>query len=95
MLLVFAIALTPWALVHNHNKAPRPPKETNCHHISHVESHSENCLICAFGFEKNFVQTHNLYNIFLSAKIFNPVVNVISSSFVEIKQTCLRGPPLV
>jgi hypothetical protein len=94
MLIVFAFALTPWHLVHQHNKAVSTPKETNCHHISHVEIHTENCLICAFGFEKNYIQTHQLYTVFLSAKILNRVEPVITSSFVQIKRATLRGPPI-
>lgn len=94
MLVVFAIALTPWSLIHHHDKLPPIVKEVNCKHLSHVEAHADNCLICNAGFEKNYVQAHHIYKIFLSVKIFGQADPVLSSFYTEIKRTCLRGPPL-
>jgi len=93
MLITFAIALTPWSVLHHHNEVPIPKKEVNCHHVSHVESHGDTCLICSASFEKNYVQTHHVYCIFLSAKIFNQKELVLTSSYVELLHTSLRGPP--
>ncbi|KQR71770.1 hypothetical protein ASF92_00145 [Pedobacter sp. Leaf176] len=94
MLMVFTIALTPWNLLHQHQPVAAVTKEVNCKHLSHVQAHTENCLICNAGFEKNYVQTHQLYKIFLSAKIFSQANPVLKSFFTEIRRTSLRGPPL-
>ncbi|WP_133248515.1 hypothetical protein [Pedobacter yonginense] len=94
MLMVFAIALTPWNLLHHHQTIPSVPKEVNCKHVSHVQAHADNCLICNAGFEKNYVQIHNIYKIFLSVKIFGQTEPVLKSAYTEIKRSCLRGPPL-
>ncbi|WP_131538421.1 hypothetical protein [Pedobacter nototheniae] len=94
MLFVFAIALTPWSLIHHHDTVPVAPKEINCKHLTHVQAHAENCLICNAGFEKNYVQTHHLYKIFLSAKLFSQTEPVLKSFYTELKRTTLRGPPL-
>jgi len=95
MLVVFAIALIPWNLLHHHKEAPSAPKEINCHHLSHLESHADNCLICNASFEKNYVQTHQLYSIFLSAKLLTGYNPVLKSCFTELRHTSLRGPPLI
>lgn len=91
--MILVLALTPWNAFHNHRKVFSAPQEKNCHHISHVESHAEECLICSTGFEKNYVNTHKLYKVYLSTTIFGYFAPEIKSSFVNIKQTCLRGPP--
>ncbi|RNL49668.1 hypothetical protein [Pedobacter jejuensis] len=94
MLMVFAIALTPWNLLHKHQPIPVVKQEINCKHLSHVQAHADNCLICNAGFEKNYVHTHHLYKIFLSVKLFGQADPVLKSSYTEIKRTSLRGPPL-
>jgi len=93
MLVVFAIALTPWSVLHHHEPLPLIKNEKNCKHITHVKASAETCLICNASFEKNYVQTHNVYRVFLSAKIFNQTAPVLKSSFVQIKRCFLRGPP--
>ena len=93
LLVVFAIALTPWSILHHH-EIPIVKKETNCHHVSHVESHTDTCLICHAGFEKNYVQAHNIYKIYLSIKIFGQVEPALKSAYVQLKHTSLRGPPI-
>ncbi len=94
MLMVFAIALTPWSVLHHHQEIPVVKQEVNCKHLSHVQAHGDNCLICNASFEKNYVQIHHIYRIFLSAKVFNQADPVLKSAYTEIKCTCLRGPPL-
>jgi len=94
MLFVFAIALTPWSVLHHHAEIPIPKKEVNCHHVSHVEAHGDTCLICNASFEKNYVQTHHVYRIFLSVTILSQNEPVIKSSYTELLRTSLRGPPL-
>ncbi|WP_443937527.1 hypothetical protein [Pedobacter sp. MW01-1-1] len=93
MLVVFAIALTPWNLFHHHQKAP-VNHEVNCKHVSHVESRTDDCLICHAGFEKDYVKTHTLYRIFLSVKIFGRIEPVMPCAYVQLKHTSLRGPPI-
>ncbi len=95
MLMVFAIALTPWNIIHHHQQAPVTVKEVNCKHLSHVQAHADNCLICNAGFEKNYVHTAFLYKIYLSVKIFGQTEATLKSFYTEIKRTSLRGPPLV
>ena len=41
MLIVFAIALTPWSVLHHHNPLPVVEKELNCKHVTHVQAHGE------------------------------------------------------
>ena len=93
MLMVFAIALTPWNLLHHHQPVPVVLKEVNCKHVSHVQAHADNCLVCHAGFEKSYVQTHFLYKIFLSVKIFGQTEPVLKSAYAELKRSSLRGPP--
>jgi len=93
MLIVFAIALTPWSVLHHHEEAPILEKEKNCHHVTHVSSHGDNCLICNASFEKNYIQTHHIYRIFLSAKLFGFTQPVLKSTYVKLLSTSLRGPP--
>jgi hypothetical protein len=94
MLVVFAIALTPWSVLHHHEEIPIK-KEVNCKHLTHVEAHGDNCLICNASFEKNYVQVHHIYRIFLSARIFNRTEPTLKSAYVALKRTSLRGPPAV
>lgn len=94
MLLTFAIALTPWSVLHHHREIPIPKKEINCHHVTHVEAHGDNCLICNASFEKDYVQIHNIYRIFLSVTIFSQKAPVLKSSYTRLLSTSLRGPPL-
>lgn len=93
MLLVFAIALTPWNITHHHVEVPII-KEKNCHHLSHVEAHADNCLICHAGFEKNYVKAHQTYKIYLSIKVLGLLEPVLKSAFTVLKHTSLRGPPM-
>jgi len=93
MLVVFAIALTPWSVLHHHQELPIVKQEVNCKHVSHVQAHADTCLICNASFEKNYVQIHHIYRIFLSIKIFGQAEPVLKSSCAEIKRSCLRGPP--
>ncbi|WP_320462494.1 hypothetical protein [Pedobacter sp. CFBP9032] len=94
MLFAFAIALTPWSVLHHHQKIPIPKKEVNCHHVTHVEAHGDTCLICNASFEKNYVQTHNVYRIFLSVTISSQKESTLKSSYAKLLSTSLRGPPL-
>lgn len=95
MLLVFAIALTPWSVLHHHEDIPIPVKEKNCHHVTHVSSHGDNCLICNASFEKDYVQTHHIYRIFLSAQLLSFTQPVLKSTYVKLLSTALRGPPTI
>ena len=94
MLLVFAIALTPWSVLHHHPETLIPKKEVNCHHVTHVASHGDTCLICNASFEKNYLQVHHVYRIFLSVTILSGKDPVLKSSYSELLGTSLRGPPL-
>jgi hypothetical protein len=94
MLFTFAIALTPWSVLHHHQEIPVSKKEVNCHHLTHVQAHSDTCLVCSASFEKDYVQTHQVYRIFLSATIFSRKEPVLKSSYTQLLSTSLRGPPL-
>lgn len=95
MLAVFAIALTPWNVVHHHKIVPEPQKEAHCTHLSHVQAHGVDCLICKANFTKHYTSTHNTYKVYLSVKIFNPQEPVLPTFYTKLIQTSLRGPPLV
>ncbi|RZJ63505.1 MAG: hypothetical protein EOO47_28475 [Flavobacterium sp.] len=94
MLIVFAIALTPWSVLHHHQEIPIPQKEINCHHVTHVQSHGDTCLICNASFEKDYVQTHHIYRIFLSAKLLSSIQPILKSSYIALISADLRGPPV-
>ncbi|WP_316798943.1 hypothetical protein [Pedobacter frigidisoli] len=93
MLIVFAIALTPWSVLHHHDTLPVVSIEKNCKHISHVQAHGDTCLICNASFEKNYIQTHHIYRVFLSAKVLSKKEIVLKSTYTQLLRTCLRGPP--
>ena len=95
MLAVFAIALTPWAAIHHHKVIPNPVKETHCTHLSHVQAHAADCLICKANFTNHYIASHNIYKVFLSVAIFCQAEAFLPSFYTELIQTSLRGPPVV
>jgi hypothetical protein len=96
MLLVFTIALTPWSALHHHPQVTyHPEKEKTCTHKLHISSHVDTCLICAAHFEKDFVNVTATFQVFLSIKSYLKESPVLSSSYVALLSTSLRGPPVV
>lgn len=94
MLIVFAVALTPWSVIHHHQPAPVIQKEANCKHVSHIQTHGDTCLICNASFEKNYVQVHQIYRVFLCAKVLLKKELAVKSIYTELLRTSLRGPPV-
>lgn len=94
ILVVFAIALTPWSTFHHHEEQPTIKAEKHCTHDVHVKAQNETCLVCSAHFEKNYVSTHTLYKVFLSVKLFSRSNAILKRSFTDIIGTSLRGPPL-
>ncbi|PTS92623.1 hypothetical protein DBR11_26645 [Pedobacter sp. HMWF019] len=94
MLMVFSIALTPWSALHHHEEDLHLTKEKNCTHKLHLSTHSETCLICAAHFEKDFVATTSHFQVFLTLKSLLKTAPLISSSYTELIDSSLRGPPI-
>ncbi|WP_316837496.1 hypothetical protein [Pedobacter nutrimenti] len=94
MLMVFSIALTPWSALHDHEDEVHLTQEKNCTHKLHISSHSETCLICAAHFEKDFVATTSHFQVFLTLKSLSKTDPLISSSYTELIDSSLRGPPV-
>lgn len=95
MLAVFAIALTPWSVLHHHDIVLDPPKEAHCTHLAHVQAHAADCLICKANFTKHYTSTHSIYKVFLSVKIFCRAEPVFTDYYTKLIRTCLRGPPIL
>lgn len=94
MLWVFAIAITPWGALHNH-QANDVPVEKTCTHSVHVKSNQDHCLICKAHFEKNYTITSLSYYTYLSSKLIKRTAPLAQSSFVKLISTSLRGPPTI
>jgi len=95
MLLVFSIALTPWAALHHHPEAVHHPvKEKVCMHKQHISNHTDTCLVCKAHFEKTYDHVMVTFQVFLTVKSFIKPSPVVSSSYVALISTSLRGPPV-
>ncbi|WP_432714456.1 hypothetical protein [Pedobacter sp.] len=94
LLLVFSIALTPWSALHHHPEVTyHPVKEKVCTHKLHLDSHTDTCLVCAAHFEKNYISTTATFQVFLSVKSFIREAPVLSTCYIALFGTFLRGPP--
>ncbi|MBB5648338.1 hypothetical protein [Pedobacter cryoconitis] len=95
LLMVFAIALTPWSSLHHHEEQPdycvKDGKE--CLHKFHVGSERHNCLICSAHFEKDYYTTAVTYQAALESKSIVKNYALISASYTVLISTSLRGPP--
>ncbi|MET4138802.1 hypothetical protein [Pedobacter sp. UYP1] len=95
LLMVFAIALTPWSSLHHHEEVPdycaKNGKE--CLHKFHVGSERHNCLICSAHFEKDYYTTAVAYQATLESKSVVKNYALISASYTALISTSLRGPP--
>lgn len=95
--MVFAIALTPFAVFHNHHvdEVKCSNRQAKCHHQFHIHTQKDNCLVCAAHFEKSYTRTEAQYNLYRFCKqILNPYT-AISGSYAELISQALRGPPVV
>jgi hypothetical protein len=98
MLVVFAIALTPFSIFHNHHSANAgscTKAEVKCLHKQHFVNHSENCLVCSMHFEKTFTITHFSSQVFLKDVKFASYFFEDSACYTKLIGTSLRGPPAV
>lgn len=92
MLWVFAIALTPWAALHQH-KQVNESVEKHCTHKFHVKTSKDNCLICSAHFEKHYVFTESIFTTYLHSKVVFKHKLLISGAYAQLISTALRGPP--
>lgn len=93
MLWVFSLAITPWSALHHHEEIITAASEKNCTHKVHVKTQQETCLICAAHFEKNYTVAKFSFITYLSSKLLTKDKDMVSSSYVELIATSLRGPP--
>ena len=98
MLVVFAIALTPFSIFHNHHSANTNScnkTEVKCLHKQHFVNHSENCLVCSMHFEKTYTINHFSSLVFLKDTKVASYFFEVSGSYTKLLGTSLRGPPVV
>ncbi|ACU02401.1 hypothetical protein Phep_0175 [Pedobacter heparinus DSM 2366] len=96
LLWVFAIALTPFSVFHNHHddEPQCVPHEKTCTHKIHIGSHKEECLICAAHFEKNYTTTQQYFQVYLVNKAVAQYFVTAGGFYTELIGQSLRGPPL-
>jgi len=94
--MVFTVALTPFGAFHHHESVPEcSGSHVKCAHKEHLKNHSENCLICAAHFEKNYTKVQFAFRFYLLNK---PVLNsysILAGNYVDLIGSSLRGPPPV
>jgi hypothetical protein len=93
LLGVFTMAITPWSTLHHHEKEAVSAAENNCTHRFHVKTQQDTCLICAAHFEKNYTAQVTSHVVYLSSSPIAKLNPVLSSAFIALISTSLRGPP--
>ncbi len=95
LLMVFAIALTPFGAFHHHEAIPgcSSSKEAKCTHKEHVRNHADTCLVCAAHFEKNFIRARLIQAVFLQSSPFVTKQVALTAVHIEAEVPSLRGPP--
>lgn len=96
LLMVFAMALTPFAAFHNHHhEDPVCVKNhKDCGHKVHIHERGDNCLICKAHFEKNYAVQEIHYRHYSVVSAFVPTAPLVKGSYAELISLSLRGPPL-
>jgi len=97
LLCVFAIALTPWSSLHHHEEEVSHGLENTkaCMHKVHIGTEQHNCLICSAHFTKDVIVAAAQFRVSLESKAIVRNFSIISSSYVALISTSLRGPPTV
>lgn len=93
MLWVFAIAITPWSVLHQHKPAEVCMAEKHCTHKVHVSTERDNCLICKAHFEKNYTIAVQEWHIELQPQPVYRFVLYEKEVFKAAVSSFLRGPP--
>lgn len=97
LLMVFAIALTPFSAFHNHDhhqeEVACKKGHKDCGHKFHIHSSSDDCLICKAHFEKNYTQTYHHYQLFKDVKVVSKYFFAARFHYTELINLALRGPP--
>ena len=92
MLWVFTLAITPWSSLHQHQEVATTI-EKNCTHKFHVKAEQDHCLICKAHFEKNYTISVYSHVTYLTSKLLEKNIPIVTSSYLELISTSLRGPP--
>ncbi|AOM77617.1 hypothetical protein [Pedobacter steynii] len=96
LLWVFAVALIPFGALHHHEEEVQCVKhQKTCSHKLHVSNHTDNCLICAAHFEKNYLHQYTHFQVFLEMRTISKDYATASGSYTELIGSSLRGPPVV
>jgi hypothetical protein len=97
LLFIFAIALTPWSSLHHHEEEDMHGLENTktCMHKVHIGIERHNCLICSAHFAKDVITPEIQFVTFHESKTVIRNFNVISTTYVALISTSLRGPPEV
>jgi hypothetical protein len=99
LLMVFAIALTPFSVLHHHDEAPDCLEGTalshvkTCGHKFHIGTHEDHCLVCEAHFEKNYTTTTTHYQVYLEYKLVSKYYRTTAAAYTQLIGTALRGPP--
>jgi hypothetical protein len=95
MLWVFFLALTPWSSFHHHQEVKYScNNETICTHKVHLSTHADQCLVCSAHFEKTYILTHYLFNVYENPSIYIKNQHIEHALYLELISTSLRGPPI-
>ena len=94
--MVFAIALTPFAALHDHHhEAPVCEKnQLSCGHKFHIHESSDNCLICKAHFEKSYSIEDYDYHFYVQCKSVPVAIPTVQGTYAELISLALRGPPV-
>ncbi len=91
LLVVFALAITPWAIFHHH-EAP-VATETNCGHTVHFKSSVPDCLVCQVHFEKNYTAAALVFKVFEHAVFLDRAFILEGIPLITPVFCKQRGPP--
>lgn len=94
---MFAIALTPFGVFHNHHHDHHQVKcsanEKNCTHKLHIGTQTEHCLLCEAHFEKAFTAVTHHFQVSLPGRSVIKFYPLVGNSYCKLITRALRGPP--
>lgn len=96
MLLVFAIALTPWSTLHHHEEEQTGCVKyaKMCMHRAHIGNQTHNCLVCSAHFEKDYLTVTHSFEMKSHRVAMIKTYVLLQASYTELIGTSLRGPPV-
>ena len=96
LLLLFAVALVPIDIYHNHtlkSNCTENYRVDKCSHKVHFAEKSHPCWVCAVHYSKAFVKPALPEIAVPVTGSIHLVALVLAGAFVTLRSTNLRGPP--